>query len=70
MIGLPDAGGLQEVLAFAEQDRDRAWRFSLSLSKIGLCPVSVARATLAAAGWPQGHDFAACPIIVPPAPHA
>lgn len=70
VLGLAEPGGLREVLIFAGHDRCLAWRFALSLAKIGMCPVEVARATLAAAGWPQGHDFAACPIIVPPAPQA
>lgn len=38
--------GLRSVLLLENGDRERAWRFALTMRMIGLCPVAVARATL------------------------
>lgn len=54
LLQIPEKDGLRAVLALADGDRVRAWRFALTMRKIGFCPVSMARKILGAAGIQQG----------------
>ena len=50
-VGELSAGRVGIVLAVAERDRDRAWKFIRSILRIGFCPFSIAEAVIKADGY-------------------